>query len=141
MKKKKRRLVPVKTCAGPCVFTRSRPLRAERRSLFSSSRPLEIHFLIRLPALMNICSSGTPTAKMSEFVFAPMLFLSHRLTGCGGRRETGEQAELKRPFTYSPERLARQEKLATSVGPPAPSPHVASACLVNYVRLFSQPGL
>lgn len=121
-------------------WTRSipvRPLRAERRSLFSSSHPLEIQFLIRVPALMNICSSGTPTARMLEFVFALKVFLSACLAGDGeAAGGGGGTSRVKEPI-YIFSRTRRLAGAARDI-----RPHfVASACLVNYVRLFSQPGL
>lgn len=125
--------IPIKNVCKP-ARTRTRPPRAERRSLFSSSHPLEISFLIRAPALMNICSSGTPTAGMSEFVFAQKFFLTPISQGTGGWGE--EVAPVKETIYIFSRTRWRGGSRARH-----PSPCIASACLLNYVRLASQPGL
>lgn len=122
----------LKTCVGPRARTHTHPLRAERRSLFSSSHPLEIQFLIRAPALMNICSSGgTPTARMSEFVFALKFFLTPASQG------TRRQLELKRPFTFSPERVSAVGA-ARDIRPPASPPLVSSIMRGSSLRRVSE---
>lgn len=103
---------------------------------FHHLTPLEIQFLIRVPALMNICSSGTPTARMLEFVFALKVFLSARLAGDEEAVRGGGESRAKEAIYISSttHRLAGD---ARDIRPHC----VTSTCLVNYVQLFFQPGL
>lgn len=124
----------LKACVGPHARTHTLPVRAERGSLFSSSHPLEIQFLIRAPALMNICSSGTPTARMSEFVFTLKFFLT---PVSQGTRRRGGRLELKRPFTFSPERVGAVGA-ARDIRPPASPPLVSSIMCGSSLRRVSE---
>lgn len=122
--------IPVKNvCRPTCAHKHTHPLRAERRSLFSSSHPLEIQFLIRAPALMNICSSGTPTARMSGVCFRTEVFLNARLAG-------DEQATRVKE-TFSPERVSAVGA-ARDIRPPASPPLVSSIMRGSSLRRVSE---